>query len=210
MLWVLWPREQHPHPRPLSGTERGAIRIDAPPLPRTGEGAGGWGRISGCPSLCFCLLVLAKGVVGWLALPSGLPGWYFDNSRFQGDHERSTDFLGEPWTRREREIFFGGDEFPAYFLNDVQRFNFYGPEAERRRNLPFSARWEGTLYVPEDGTYQFWLTASGPVPLRLDGQQVASVDADGRETVSTTLNLTRGLAPDPRHSTPAGRRARRT
>ncbi|HZO28257.1 MAG TPA: PA14 domain-containing protein, partial [Chloroflexota bacterium] len=60
---------------------------------------------------------------------------------------------------------------------------------------PFSARWEGTLYVPSDGAYQFWLTASGPGALRIDGQQVASVDADGRETVSATLELTRGSHP---------------
>jgi Dolichyl-phosphate-mannose-protein mannosyltransferase/PA14 domain len=146
-------------------------------------------------AIAVCLLALMKVAVGSLALPSGLPGWYFDNSRLQGDHEPSTDFLGEPWTRREREIFFGGDEFPAYFLNDVQRFNFFGPDAERRRNLPFSARWEGTLYVPDDGDYQFWLTASGPGSLRIDGRQVASVDADGRETVSVTQNLTRGPHP---------------
>jgi len=169
-MWMLWPR---------SGRGVGAI------LPRV------WPVLA----IAVCALVLVKALLGWLALPSGLPGWYFDNSRFQGDHERSTDFLGEPWTRREREIFFGGDEFPAYFLNDVQRFNFYGPEAERRRNLPFSARWEGTLYVPSDGAYQFWLTASGPGALRIDGQQVASVDADGRETVSATLELTRGSHP---------------
>ena len=169
-MWMLWPR---------SGRGVGAI------LPRV------WPVLA----ITICALVLVKALLGWLALPSGLPGWYFDNSRFQGDHERSTDFLGEPWTRREREIFFGGDEFPAYFLNDVQRFNFYGPEAERRRNLPFSARWEGTLYVPSDGAYQFWLTASGPGALRIDGQQVASVDADGRETVSATLELTRGSHP---------------
>jgi hypothetical protein len=146
-------------------------------------------------AIAVCVLALAKGVVGWQALPSGLPGWYFDNSRFQGDHERSTDFLGEPWTRRERELFFGGDEFPAFFLNDVQRFNFYGSDAERRRSLPFSVRWEGALYVPVDGAYRLWLTASGPAALRVDGRQVANVDSDGRETDDVSLELTRGSHP---------------
>jgi hypothetical protein len=169
VLWVIWPRS-------------------AAPAKATGYP---WRALA----VAVCLLALVKAAVGSLAVPSGLPGWYFDNSRLQGDHERSTDFLGEPWTRREREIFFGGDEFPAYFLNDVQRFNFYGPDAERRRNLPFSVRWEGTLYVPDDGDYQFWLTASGPGALRIDGRQVASVDADGRETVSVTQNLARGSHP---------------
>jgi hypothetical protein len=145
--------------------------------------------------ICVWLLVVLTAVVGHSALPSGLPGWYFDNSRCQGDVERSTDFLGEEWTRREREIFFAGDEFPAFFLNDVQRFNFYGAEAERRKNLPFSVRWDGALYVPSEGTYQFWRTASGPGALRIDGKQVASVDADGRETATTSLPLSAGSHP---------------
>ncbi|MFN8632484.1 MAG: glycosyltransferase family 39 protein [Chloroflexota bacterium] len=138
---------------------------------------------------------MAKGVVGWLALPAGLPGWYYDNSRFQGDFERSTDYLGEPWTRREREVYFGGDEFPTYFMNDVQRYNFYGAEVEKRRNIPFSVRWEGTLYAPADGAYQLWLTASGPGVLRLDGKQIAAVDAEGRETAAATVQLTQGSHP---------------
>jgi hypothetical protein len=158
-------------------------------------GTSGFARLLPLLGLAICVLAVSKAVVGRQALPSGLPGKYYDNSRFQGEFERSTDFLGEPWTRREREIFFGGDEFPAYFLNDVQRFNFYGPEAERRRNLPFSARWDGTLYVPADGSYEFWLTASGPGALRIDDRQVAMVDADGRETVATTLTLARGSHP---------------
>jgi hypothetical protein len=154
-----------------------------------------WDRGAFLLALIFVVLTGVKAVVGWQALPSGLPGWYFDNSRFQGDFERSTDFLGEPWTRRERELFFGGDEFPAYFLNDVQRFNFYGAEADRRRNLPFSVRWEGTLYAPVDGTYQLWLTASGPANVRLDNKQVASVDSDGRETAAVSLSLVQGSHP---------------
>jgi hypothetical protein len=143
-------------------------------------------------AVSLVLLVVLKGTVGMLALTSGLPGWYFDNSRFQGDPEQSTEFRGEPWTRRERELAFGGDEFPVYFLNDVQRFNFFGPEAERRRTLPFSVRWDGSLYVPAAGSYTLWLTASGPGVLRVDGKQVAAVDADGRDTAEVHLDLARG------------------
>lgn len=160
--------------------------------PPAGARLGSWWRLA---ALAVCVLALLKAGLGGLALQSGLPGWYFDNSRFQGEPERSTEFLGEPWTRRERELFFGGDEFPVYFLNDVQRFNFYGPEAEKRRNLPFSVRWEGVLYVPADGTYRLWLTASGPAALRVDGQQVALVDADGRDTYEARLELARGSHP---------------
>jgi hypothetical protein len=202
-LWVVWPRravDRQPPPQPAPN-DPGAARREPGErelgtrlrLPHAGRGAlGRGGRLLAAAIL---LLAVGKAVVGWMATPSGLPGWYFDNSRFQGEFERSTDFRGEPWTRREREVYFGGDEFPAYFLNDVQRFNFYGPEAERRRNLPFSVRWEGALYVPADGAYQFWLTASGPGALRIDGKQVASVDADGRETARASLDLARGSHP---------------
>jgi hypothetical protein len=173
-LWVAWPRR-------VPNADDVAGRRDR--------------RIAMVLAATICMLALAKGVVGAQALQSGLSGWYFDNSRFQGDVERSSDFLGEPWTRREHELFFGGDEFPTFFLNDVQRFNFFGAEAERRKNLPFSVRWDGFLYVPTDGTYQLWLTASGPAALRLDGKQVALVDADGRETTRVALPLTAGSHP---------------
>jgi len=134
----------------------------------------------------------AEGPARGVALTPGLPGWYFDNSRFQGSPEPSTEFRGEPWTRRERELSYGGDEFPVYFLNDVQRFNFYGAESERRRTLPFSARWEGSLYAPVERGYTLWLTASGPALLRVDGKQIAAVDADGRDTAEAHLDLSEG------------------
>ena len=143
VVWVVWPK-------------RSSLTSQSP---RSNAKSGRTSTLLRTLAVAFVMLAVAKGVVGWQALPSGLPGWYFDNSRFQGDFERSTDYLGEPWTRRERELYFGGDEFPTYFLNDVQRFNFYGAEADKRRNQPFSVRWEGTLYAPADGTYQLWLTS---------------------------------------------------
>jgi hypothetical protein len=172
VIWALWP----------SGPAHEGGRIPSARL----------GRLWRVAAAAMCGLVLLKAGVGYFSLTAGLPGWYFDNSRFQGTPEQSTDFRGEPWTRREREVGFGGDEFPTYFLNDVQRFNFFGAEADRRRMLPFSVRWEGVLYVPIDGSYTLWLTASGPGMLRLDGHQIAAVDADGRDTAEVHLDLTRG------------------
>jgi len=198
VAWVAWPNAPRAVGVIPAGANMGAM--NCPPTRPAEIGPAGItpatrSHLALTVLLGLLLLTLAKVVVGWLALPSGLPGWYFDNSRFQGDFERSTDFLGEPWTRREREFDFGGDEFPTYFLNDVQRFNFYGAEAERRRNLPFSVRWDGILYAPADGTYQLWLTASGPATLRLDEKQVAGVDSDGRDTASVSLQLSRGSHP---------------
>jgi hypothetical protein len=141
------------------------------------------------------VVTILKVVIGTQALMHGLPGSYFDNTRYQGAAEQSTEFRGEPWTRRERRLSFGGDEFPVYFLNDVQRFNFFGPEAEKRRTLPFSVRWDGAVFVPASGSYQVWLTASGPATLSVDGKQVASVDADGRETAVVRLTLDKGSHP---------------
>ncbi len=154
----------------------------------------GSGRTGRAPVLVFALvgLVLLKLGLTQLGLNYGLPGWYYANGRFEGTPERSSDFRSEAATRRDRELHFGGDEFPVHFLNDYLRFNFYGAEAERRRNIPFSVRWQGALYVPRDGTYRLWLTASGPGTLALDGKPIASVDADGRDTRAATLELARG------------------
>ena len=143
-------------------------------------------------TVLFAAFTTVKVTLALVAPQYGLPGWYYANGRFQGAHERSSEFPRETATRRDRELDFGGDEFPVYFLNDSQRFNFFGAEAERRRNLPFSVRWQGTLYVPSDGQYRFWLTASGPSNLALDGQQVAAVDAEGRGTTSVVVPLTEG------------------
>jgi 4-amino-4-deoxy-L-arabinose transferase-like glycosyltransferase len=184
VAWALWPREA-PFP-PETSPPR-------PPVPARSGGRGG--EVFLGVFVILFLLTAGKAAVGGQALTSGLPGVYFPNSRFQGEPERSTDFLREPWTRRERELDYGGDEFPAYFLNDVQRFNFFGAEAEKRKSIPFSARWDGYLYVPADGSYDIWLTASGPAALRVDGRQVVDVDADGRETKAVTLDLTAGSHP---------------
>ncbi len=137
-------------------------------------------------------MLLAKILLSSLAHDVGLDAWYYANSRFQGTHERSTDFPGLAATRRDRELGFGGDEFPIHFLNDVQRFNFFGEEADRRRNLPYSVRWQGALYVPRDGEYRFWLTASGPATLSIEGRLLASVDAAGRDTASVVLTMAAG------------------
>ncbi|MBA2447724.1 MAG: hypothetical protein H0V51_06830, partial [Chloroflexi bacterium] len=134
-------------------------------------------------------MIVAKVLLGLLAPAHGLPGWYYANGRFQGAPERSTEFPREAATRRDRELDFGGDEFPVYFLNDSQRFNFFGAEADRRRNLPFSVRWQGTLYVPTEASYRFWLTASGPGTLGVDGRQIAAVDADGSQTTAVEAQL---------------------
>ena len=158
----------------------------------TGAGSIRGNHVARATGTAIGVVLAAKLVLGWLAPEYGLPAWYYPNSRFQGAPERSTDFPREAATRRDREIDFGGDEFPVHFLNDSQRFNFYGAESERRRTLPFSVRWQGTLYAPRDDTYRIWLTASGPGSLTVDGKQVAAVDADGRDTDDVALTLTRG------------------
>jgi hypothetical protein len=149
-------------------------------------------RVLRAAALVMGGLIVLKVGLALLAPAYGLPGRYFANSRYQNDAERSTDFPSESVTRRDRELSFGGDEFPVYFLNDRERFNFYGEDADKRKNLPFSIRWQGVLQVPADGTYRLWLTASGPAELSVDGEEVASVDADGRDTREVELRLSRG------------------
>lgn len=143
-------------------------------------------------TVTFGALIFAK-IALWVATPSyGLPAWYFASGRFQGEPERSSQYPRAPFTRLDAELHFGGDELPVFFLNDVQRFNFFGAEGERRRNLPFSVRWQGALYAPRDDVFRFWLTASGPATLSLDGRQIAEVDADGRDTRLVEVPLSEG------------------
>jgi hypothetical protein len=149
-------------------------------------------RVATGLSAVLGLLLFAKLGCWSLAPDYGLPGWYFANGRFQGAPERSSEFPRASYTRRDGELSFGGDEFPVYFLNDFERFNFFGPQADRRRNLPFSARWQGSVFASNEGTYRFWLTASGPAELSLDGRQIAAVDADGRETRMAEARLAEG------------------
>jgi hypothetical protein len=138
-------------------------------------------------------LALLKAFLALTAPRYGMEASYYTNDRFNGSAERSTVTPGAPYTRIDTLLDFGNDEFPLYFFNNSERFNSNAPDRlERRRTLPWSARWVGYLNVPQDVTVALWLTASGPAELTLDRQPLMRVDAEGRATAQTQVEVAAG------------------
>lgn len=139
------------------------------------------------------LIVLKLGLA-LLSPEHGLQASYFDNSRLQGRPERSTEFSLAGATRLDRQLDFGGDEFPVYFFNDSERFNFYRSGSPQRRQLPFSVRWDGFVWAPSAGPYDLRLTASGQASVTV-GSETLSVNAEGRASTDRTVALAAGPNP---------------
>jgi hypothetical protein len=120
------------------------------------------------------------------APPLGLKASYWAAAQPSGPPERSTDFASfTDATRIEPALDLRGDDFGVHFFNDAARFNF-GPEVTPARDqLPFSARWQGWLLAPSDGTRRFVLTSAGPAQLTLDG---TPLDGDATREVTSGLH----------------------
>jgi len=83
-----------------------------------------------------------------------------------GSYYSSPDLSGQPIARQVDPALF-------FYLSPFQPYT--------DRNVPFSVHWEGTLYAPVSGTYQFALQVyEGLAWLKVDGQVV--IDAVGPET----------------------------
>jgi hypothetical protein len=83
------------------------------------------------------LLLLVKLVLGAAAVDRGFEARYYANGTWTPPIELSTEFRGEPFTRRDARLSFGEGEpdLPLYFLNDL-RFNFHLPTQPQRERLP--------------------------------------------------------------------------
>jgi hypothetical protein len=143
--------------------------------------------------VAVALVLIAVRVVLWWSAPSyGLAASYFSRARLGGAIERSTDFPGVSYTRRDAQV----GTFATHFLNDVERYNFYEEGEPDRLALPFSVRWDGYLHVPSEGNYQVRLSATGSAMLSLDGRPALTVSAGPVETVDqAAMRLAAGLVP---------------
>lgn len=125
----------------------------------------------------LALALLLKLGLAALYPPAGLIARYWASASMEGRVERSTDFL---WlrdaTRVDQALDFRGTTFPIHFFNDTYRFNFYTPDKPARHELPFAARWEGTLAVPSDGQRRFRIEAVGRVRVWLDGAELLALE----------------------------------
>ncbi|MFN0070710.1 MAG: glycosyltransferase family 39 protein [Chloroflexota bacterium] len=166
-------------------------------LPALIYGVGRWipHRAALTAALVLIALTILKLGIAAAAPEYGLKASYFDNSRFNGRPERSSEFRLPDATRLDRAIDFGGDEFPVYFFNDSERFNYFGSGQPQRRQLPFSVLWTGVLLVPEDGRYTFRLTASGEGSVDFGTVLKLAINADGRDSREYETDLRAGELP---------------
>ncbi len=100
------------------------------------------------------VLIAGKAALGFLSLPQGLVGSYYYANADGKNYEKSTEFIRSKidGTRIDREInfetvgyFFNVQQFPLWFFNDKERFNFIDGS---RASLPFHVEWKGYIYVP--------------------------------------------------------------
>jgi dolichyl-phosphate-mannose-protein mannosyltransferase len=128
------------------------------------------------------VLVLVKLLAGvYVVGERGLEGEYFANAEWTRPIERGTDFPSRSFTRIDRQIAFGGTDrpdFPLYFFNDSERFNFYNWGEPDRAKLPFSVTWQGYVSAPRaEDRRQFYLRGNGvTAELWVDGAQAVHLD----------------------------------
>lgn len=164
----------------------------------------GWRRAA----IALAVLLLAKGIFGWLSLPQGLAG---NVSTTAGGFLPRQETQLSPHTTNDggaRTELFGPIDFtygasslrhqtvPIGFFNDVERFNFPGADQPDRRFLPWSAAFEGFLSVDRDETILFFLESNALATVTIDDRLVVSTEGAGgyRETLNF-LELTKGLHP---------------
>ena len=71
----------------------------------------------------------------------------------------------------------GEFELPLYWVNDLDRFNFQGPDQPQRARLPFSVEWKGYWWVETNGdVLGLYMDAPGATgELVIDGVKVLAM-----------------------------------
>jgi hypothetical protein len=110
----------------------------------------------------------------------GFSARYFSTASASGNHERSTEFRGTPFTRVDPRLHFtpGDRDFPLAFFNDHTRFNFMRPGEPNRRLLEFSTAWTAWLHVPVTGSRTYYLDApQASAQLSIDATPILTAGA---------------------------------
>ena len=126
-------------------------------------------------------LTVAKFALGALLVTPGFSARYYANDTWTPPVEHSIEFRGDGITRRDERLAFGGagqPDLPLFYFNDL-RFNYYEADDPDRRQLAYSAVWEGVLrHGGEAQAATFYLTASQAVAgdLAIDTRTVLTLD----------------------------------
>lgn len=141
----------------------------------------------------FVALAVAKLVLGGVFVEHGFAARYYANDSLTAPAERSVEFRGEPFTRRDDRLAFDpdrGPHLPLHFFNDL-RFNFYRPEEPQRDRLAYSVEWTGVL--PTDfatAERVFYLDPGSGVSssLSIDGRPLLTLDTGSRRSDPVRLD----------------------
>lgn len=120
-------------------------------------------------------LIGAKLAASPWIVPHGFEARYYANAAWAPPHERSVQWRGATFTRRDARLDFGrpgAPDLPLHFFHDSGRFNV--ATRAGRDGLPFSIAWRGVWH----------LDATGPRALYLAGEHLdAAILVDGRVVV---------------------------
>jgi hypothetical protein len=147
-----------------------------------------WAGARRLPATRICIaLAVAKLALGGVFVERGLAARYYANDSWTAPAERSIDFRGEPFTRRDDRVAFDpdrGPHLPLHFFNDL-RFNFYRSEEPERERLAYSVEWTGVLAGDSDAAERvFYLDAGTDVSssLSIDGRPLLTLDTRSRRS----------------------------
>ncbi|MEW6409277.1 MAG: glycosyltransferase family 39 protein [Nitrospirota bacterium] len=143
--------------------------------------------------IILLFLSCLKVIISVVTPLNGLHAKYYTNPIWEGPYERSTDFVSlKDATRIDSSIdfrnvgySFSGNPFPLYFFNDSKRFNYYREFAYLRIDPPFSAEWNGYIFVPENREYTFEIISGDKVWMSIDGNKLYS-EKSGLKSVYLT------------------------
>lgn len=144
-------------------------------------------------SWIFVALALAKLALGGVFIDRGFAAHYYANDSWTPPAERSIEFPGEPFTRRDERLAFDPDgrpHLPLHFFNDL-RFNFYRPEEPQRDRLAYSVEWTGVLRTGSDAAERvFYLDPGSGVSssLSIDGRPLLTLDTGSRRSGPVRLD----------------------
>jgi hypothetical protein len=132
--------------------------LDGPPLGRLEAAAlalvwWAWSTSRRLPGArVLAVLAVAKVALAGVFVDRGFTARYYSNDTWSAPVERSVEFPGRDFTRRDERLVFGVPgmaDLPLHFFNDL-RFNYFLPDHPRRDRLPYSIEWRG--HVWQDGS----------------------------------------------------------
>ena len=137
-------------------------------------------------------LTVAKFALSALLVTPGFAARYYANDTWTPPVEQSIELRSHEITRRDERLAFGSPgqpDLPLFFFNDL-RFNYYEADDPDRRQLAYSAVWEGFLRhsgAPQETTFYLAAPQAAAGELAIDARSVLTLDRAATATGSVLL-----------------------